>query len=93
VEFIGSLIAHALVDRGGTQRTWAGLYKTRGGKVISEIVREDGRARNVVAELGDRFRSVKVFDSLETALASIRSAALKNQLLSDLGLLQTKFIE
>lgn len=93
VEFIGSLIARALVDRGDAQRTWAGLYKTRGGKVISEIVREDGRARNVVAELGDRLRSLKVFDSLETALASIRSAALRNQLLSDLGLLQTKFID
>jgi hypothetical protein len=93
VEFIGSLIARALVDRGDTQRTWAGLYKTRGGKVISEIVREDGRARNVVADMGDRFRSVKVFDSVEAALASIRSATLRNQLMSDLGLLQTKFID
>lgn len=93
VEFIGSLVARALVDRGDTQRTWAGLYKTRGGKVISEIVREDGRARNVVADLGDRLRSVKVFDSVETALGSIRSAALRNQLLSDLGMLQTKFID
>jgi hypothetical protein len=93
VEFIGGLIARALVDRGDTQRTWVGLYRTRGGKIISEIVRDDGRARNVVAELGDRFRSVKVFDSLETALASIRSASIRNQLLSDLGLLQTKFIE
>jgi hypothetical protein len=93
VEFIGSLIARGLVDRGDTQRTWVGLYKTRGGKIISEIVRDDGRARNVVADLGDRFRSVKVFDSLETALASIRSAVLRNQLLSDLGMLQTKFID
>jgi hypothetical protein len=70
-----------------------GLYKTRGGKVISEIVRDDGRARNVVADLGERFRSVKVFDSVESALASIRSASLRNQLLSDLGLLETKFID
>jgi hypothetical protein len=93
VEFIGCLIARALVDRGDTQRTWVGLYKTRGGKIISEIVRDDGRARNVVADLGDRFRSVKVFDSLEAALESIRSAALRNQLLSDLGMLQTKFID
>jgi hypothetical protein len=36
---------------------------------------------------------VKVFDSVETALASIRSAALRNQLLRDLGMLQTKFID
>jgi hypothetical protein len=93
VEFIGSLIARALLDRSDTQRTWAGLYKTRGGKVISEIVRDDGRARNVAADLGDRLRSVKVFDSVEAALASIRSAALRNQLLRDLGMLETKFIE
>jgi hypothetical protein len=84
---------HQRTPLSDTQRTWVGLYKTRGGKVISEIVRDDGRARNVVADLGERFRSVKVFDSVESALASIRSASLRNQLLSDLGLLETKFID
>lgn len=93
VAFVGALIAQAVVERGGTQRTWAGLYRTRGGKVISEIIRDDGRARNVSSELGDRFRTVKVFESLELALASIRSAVLRNQLLSDMGMLQTKFID
>jgi hypothetical protein len=93
VEFVGSLIARAAVQRGDSQHTWVGLYRTRGGKIISEIVRDDGRAQNVAARLGDRFRSVKVFDTVEVALASIRSAVLRNQLLGDLGLLKTKFID
>jgi hypothetical protein len=93
VEFVGSLIARAAVQRGDSQHTWVGLYRTRGGKIISEIIRDDGRARNVAARLGDRFRSVKVFDTVEVALASIRSAVLRNQLLGDLGLLKTKFID
>ncbi len=93
LEFVGALIAQAVVERGATQRTWIGLYRTRGGKIISEIVRDDGRARNVGWELGDRFRTVKIFDTLDIALASIRSAALRNQLMGTLGLLTTRFVE
>ena len=93
VAFVGALIAQAVVERGGSQRTWVGMYRTRGGKVITEIVRDDGRGRNVGWQLGDRFRTVKVFDSVEIALPSIRSATLRNQLLSNLGLLKTKFID
>ena len=93
IEFIGALIAQAVVERGDNQRTWIGLYRTRGGKIISEIVRGDGRAHNVPPEMGDQFRAVKVFDTMDLALASIRSTALRNQLLSDLGLLKTRFID
>jgi hypothetical protein len=93
VEFVGALIAMAAVERGETQRTWVGLYQTRGGKFITEIDRRDGRARNVAWKSGDAYSTVKVFETRDEALSSIRSTTLRNQLLKQLGLLSTRFID
>jgi hypothetical protein len=93
VEFVGELIGRGGVERGGNQKTWAGLYRTRGGKFITEINRWDGRSRNVSWDLGDQLCTVKVFESRDEALASIKSDALRNQILNCLGLLTTRFVE
>jgi len=94
LQFIGKMVAYASVERRqSTVRTWMGLYETRGGKGIIQMKKYDGSYRNVGWEDGDVSETVRVFETVDAALASVRSAAHQRQLLSSLGRESVEFIE
>jgi hypothetical protein len=94
LEFIGKLIATASVERQeGAVRTWMKLYETRAGKGIIQMKKYDGLYRNVGWQDGDVIETARVLDTVDAALASVRSAAHRRQLLSCLGRASVEFIE
>jgi hypothetical protein len=94
LEFVGKLVATGAVERqGGRTRTWLGLHETRAGKGILRMLKWDGSRRNVGWQQGEESETVRIYDSIDSAIATIRSAALKHQLLSDLGRAAVEFID
>jgi hypothetical protein len=94
LEFVGKLVARAASIRDGNRkRTWIGIHETHGGKFVLELFKWDGTARNLAWEHGEQSSTVRLYDTLDAALDSIRSPALKHQLLKDLCRESVEFIE
>lgn len=96
VEFVGKLVARAAVVRHrNTMRTWLGLHETRAGKGILRMTKVDGSRGGWAWDSGqaDESETVRVFDSVDAALDTVRSATLRHQLLTDLGRESVQFIE
>ncbi len=96
LEFVGKLVATGRVVRQReTVATWLGLYETRAGKGILEMFKYDGSrsGSHWDSPTSDESHTVRVFDNVDAALSTVKSASLRHLLLADLGRESVEFIE